>query len=172
MFARIGLNTKVGLNIKAPSQSLRNLSSITYFKNGQKLNSELEDKLYYYNNKKYNLIIKDKPDFKDYEFIHDNCLNMHPGNLTNMVKSFPELRQSKRIFINDLNMVSEPEFKKLKFDHSLIIDYDNCVLANCDNSLNRLFNNYAINDNNHQYGGNGFYYPIAHPHVAEFADLF
>lgn len=139
------------------------------------------------------------PTFEDYEFIHQNCLGIHPGNLGSFQKLFPRITGSSR-FAGDLEFLDESEYNKVLlsnksrfFKPPLIIDHSNFLIANDDAGLDRIMANYlscGIQDshkNLNTHDDTSFQH-IPHtsanasqevhriqyinPHVAEFADLY
>lgn len=136
--------------------------SITIFQ-ANKLNKSLLNTL---NNYKFKLVLKDAPTYNDYNMIHHNFLNIHPDNLSILLKSFPQLASTNtKSYLQDLKLLSPQEFDQLKFTGPLIVDNHNSLLANSDMNLHRVLNNYDYKPNmNLQH--------LIHPHIAEFADLF
>lgn len=146
--------------------------SITIFQ-ANRLNKSLLNSL---NNYNFKLILKESPNYHEYNQIYNNFLNIHPDNLSILLNTYPQLNraanlnqpktgQQSKFYLQDLKFLSPQEFGQLKFNGPLIVDSNNSLLANNEMNLNRLLTNYDYKPNvNLQH--------LIHPHIAEFADLF
>ncbi|CAH6720429.1 hypothetical protein CLIB1444_03S11694 [[Candida] jaroonii] len=149
--------------------------SITIFQHG-KLNSNVLKNL---NNYNFKVNLRDKPAYKDFSNIFDSFLNIHPDNFRILIDCYPEIlfnvpkdKRLSKICVQDLNLINNENFEKLKFNGPLIIDNNNHLLANDINSIERVLHNYEYNLN-YEIGNSKILNALpVHPHAAEFADLF
>lgn len=138
------------------------------------------------------------PSFEDYEFVHEKCLGIHPGNMATFRRLFPRLAGSLR-YAGDLQMMSATEYDAVLlanrsrfFKPPLVIDHTNCLVAHDDQGLDRIMANYlscGTQDSHKNIAGEDDskfqHMPHVsanasqemrthhiHPHIAEFADLY
>ncbi|KAG7194963.1 uncharacterized protein KQ657_004074 [Scheffersomyces spartinae] len=141
-----------------------------------------------------NVVTNSRLSYEDYRYIFDECINVHPGNKLILAKILPHGPCSRsydlepaldRQFFDEQNVIRGP----------LVIDYHNSLIANDDESLDRIMQHYlscgmqrlptaqaapaSLGD--HQWAAalqeslrdlkTSGSKPV-HPHVAEYADLF
>ncbi|ODV78343.1 uncharacterized protein CANTADRAFT_41131 [Suhomyces tanzawaensis NRRL Y-17324] len=116
--------------------------------------------------------------FADYEFIVNECADIHPHN-THVVRRLLNTPKHAPLCVSDFHKLSHTEFP-------VIIDYDHKLVANDEASFDRIMQHYLLCGIQHLTNltavnsarsrplsqAHIHQHSLVHPHVAEFADLF
>lgn len=149
------------------------VSSIKIYHNNTALSNQLYNKL-----SNYKLSFETAQESlskRDFKFIIDNCIDIHPDTKNIMHSLFNK---------GKYEILDEKDYKQI--NHPIIIDYTNKLIAVDNKSFDRLMTNYntcgmqnftnddcvAIPKSKMSEEYKSVNSNLIHPHVAEYADLF